>query len=63
MNVMGRKKRESTEVHGIRLPARLWDKLSQIAGSEYRTKNAQIWKIVEDWLVSHKHMKDKDRTK
>jgi len=58
---MGRKKREPTEVHGIRLPVRLWDKLSEIAVGEYRTKNAQIWKIVEDWLAEHGYIKDKDR--
>lgn len=63
MTVMGRKKREETKVHGIRLPVRLWEVLRKISKKEYRSLNAQIWKIVEDWLVSHKHMKDSDRTR
>ena len=60
---MGRKKREDTRVHGVRLPIRLWETLRKISKKEYRSLNAQIWKVVEDWLVSQKHMKDSDRTR
>ena len=58
---MGRKKREPTGVHGIRLPKRLWDLVSRISKAEYRSINGQVWKIVEDWLIEHGHMKDEDR--
>ena len=58
---MGRNKREKTMVHGIRLPVRLWEKLRKISNKEYRSLNAMIWKVVEDWLVEHDYMDDKDR--
>ena len=60
---MGRKKSEETKVHGIRLPVRLWEVLRKISKTEYRSLNAMIWKVVEDWLVEHGHIKDKDRTR
>jgi len=60
---MGRKKREDTRVHGVRLPVRLWETLRKISKKEYRSLNAQIWKVVEDWLVEHGYIKDKDRTR
>ena len=63
MFTMGRKKREETKVHGIRLPVRLWEVLRKTSTKEYRSMNAQIWKIVEDWLVERGHIKDKDRTR
>jgi len=58
---MGRKKREPTRVHGIRLPNRLWDMLDDTARKEYRSMNALVWKIVEDWLVDNDYLKEDER--
>jgi len=58
---MGRKKREETRIRGIRLPERLWKLLEKGSHKEGRTVNAQIWKIVEDWLVESNSLKDDER--
>ena len=58
---MGRKKREETRIRGIRLPERLWKLLGSGSKEEGRSVNAQIWKIVEDWLVDNNYMKVDER--
>ncbi|MBC8402781.1 MAG: hypothetical protein ISR95_06570 [Candidatus Marinimicrobia bacterium] len=58
---MGRKKREMTRIRGIRLPERLWKLLDTGSTKEGRSVNAQIWKIVEDWLVDNKYLKEDER--
>ena len=56
---MDKKKKEPTKVYGFRLPVRLLEKLSQIASEEYRSLNAQVMKILEDWVK--KNVKDSGR--
>ena len=58
---MGRKKREETRIRGIRLPERLWKLLETGSSKKDRTVNAQIWKIVEDWLVDSDYLKEDER--
>ncbi len=58
---MGRKKREEARIRGIRLPERLWNLLDKGSKKEGRTVNAQIWKIVEDWLVDRNYLKEDQR--
>ncbi len=55
---MGRKKREEARIRGIRLPERLWRLVAECANKKDRTVNAQIWKIVEDWLVDKEYLKE-----
>ena len=58
---MDKKKKEPTKVYGFRLPIRLLKKLSQIAAEEYRSLNAQVMKILEDWVKRNE--KDEGRKK
>jgi len=58
---MGRKKREEARIRGVRLPERLWKLLDKGSKVESRTVNAQIWKIVEDWLVDRDYLKEDER--
>jgi len=58
---MGRKKREEARIRGIRLPERIWKLLEKGSQEECRTVNAQIWKIVEDWLVDKEYLKEDER--
>ena len=58
---MDKKKKEQTKVYGFRLPERLLKKLSQIAADEYRSLNAQVLKILEEWVKGNE--KDKGRKK
>ena len=54
---MDKKKKEPTKVYGFRLPERLLKKLSQIAADEYRSLNAQVLKILEEWVKKHEGKK------
>lgn len=47
---MIKKKKEETKVYGFRLPVGLLKKLSLIAAEEYRSLNAQVLKILTDWI-------------
>ena len=58
---MDKKKKEPTKVYGFRLPVRLLAKLSKIAAQEYRSLNAQVLKILEDWVKRNE--KDEGRKK
>jgi len=59
---MGRKKREPSSIHAVRLPDRLWKVLETVTENEgNRFLNTQIWKIVEDWLVDNKYLKEDER--
>ena len=59
---MGRKKREPSSIHAVRLPDRLWKVLETVTKKEgNRFLNTQIWKIVEDWLVDSDYLKEDER--
>tara|TARA_B100000686_G_scaffold295695_1_gene326773 strand:- start:616 stop:801 length:186 start_codon:yes stop_codon:yes gene_type:complete len=49
-------------IKSIRLPDRIWHYLKKNADKNYRSLNSQLLKIVEDWLVDHDFMENKDRT-
>ena len=49
-------------IKSIRLPDRIWHYLRKNADKNYRSLNSQLLKIVEDWLVDHDFMENKDRT-
>ena len=50
-------------IKSIRLPERIWLYLKKNADKNYRSLNSQQLKIIEDWLVEHDFMDNKDRTK
>jgi len=54
---MIKKKKEPTKVYGFRLPVGLLKKLSEIAAEEYRSLNAQVLKILSDWIKKHEGKK------
>ena len=58
---MDKKKKEPTKVYGFRLPERLLKKLSQIAAEEYRSLNAQVLKILEDWVTRDKRNEGRNK--
>ena len=58
---MIKKKKEPTKVYGFRLPVGLLKKLSQVAEDEYRSLNAQVLKILVDWIKKHEKDKGKKR--
>ena len=58
---MGRKKQEETKSRPIRMPNRLWDLVDDIAYSEKRTLNHQVWYIVEDWLQTKGYLRENER--
>ena len=58
---MDKKKKEPTKVYGFRLPERLLKKLSQIAAEEYRSLNAQVLKILEDWVKRDKRNEGRNK--
>ena len=58
---MGRKKQEETKSRPIRMPTRLWDLVNDIAYSEKRTLNHQVWYILEDWLQTKGYLKEVER--
>jgi len=58
---MGRQKLEPTRSRSIRLPEKLWELLVEVSRREYRSTNAQIQKLIEDFLVDEGMMKDSDR--
>jgi len=49
-------------IKSIRLPDRIWHYLRKNADKNYRSLNSQLLKIVEDWLVDHDFIENKDRT-
>ena len=49
-------------IKSIRLPERIWHYLKRNADKNYRSLNSQLLKILEDWLVDHDFMENKDRT-
>ena len=49
-------------IKSVRLPERIWHYLKKNADKNYRSLNSQLLKIVEDWLVEHDFMENKDRT-
>ena len=58
---MGRPKLEPTRSRSIRLPEKLWKLLEKASAEEYRSTNATIQKLIEDFLVSEGRMDSKDR--
>ena len=50
-------------IKSIRLPENIWMILKRTSDSSYRTLNSQILKILEDWLVEHDYITDKERYK
>ena len=49
-------------IKSIRLPERIWHYLKKNADKNYRSLNSQLLKILEDWLIDHDFMENKDRT-
>ena len=49
-------------IKSIRLPEKIWHYLKKNADKNYRSLNSQLLKILEDWLVDHDFMENKDRT-
>ena len=49
-------------IKSIRLPEKIWHYLKKNADKNYRSLNSQLLKILEDWLVEHDFMENKDRT-
>lgn len=60
---MNRSEKVETKVHAVRLPVHLLHLLRIIASKEYRSLNAQIQMMLEDWLVERKHMRKDERRK
>jgi len=58
---MARQKEEESRNRSIRLPVRLWEILLDLANKEYRSLNAQVWMMLEDWLVERGNLKEEDR--
>ena len=58
---MARQKEEESRNRSIRLPVRLWEILLDLANREYRSLNAQVWMMLEDWLVERGNLKEEDR--
>ena len=57
-----KKKSSNQVIKSIRLPERIWHYLKKNADKNYRSLNSQLLKIVEDWLIDHDFMENKDRT-
>ena len=49
-------------IKSIRLPEKIWHYLKKNADKNYRSLNSQLLKIIEDWLVDHDFIENKDRT-
>ena len=49
-------------IKSIRLPDKIWHYLKKNADKNYRSLNSQLLKIIEDWLVDHDFIENKDRT-
>ena len=49
-------------IKSIRLPDKIWHYLKKNADKNYRSLNSQLLKIIEDWLVEHDFIENKDRT-
>ena len=60
---MVRKKSEKYIVRSIRIPEKIWDLLKRISSSGYRPVNSQLIKVLEDWLVEHGYISNKERSK
>ena len=56
------KKSSKQVIKSIRLPDRSWHYLKKNADKNYRSLNSQLLKIIEDWLVDHDFIENKDRT-
>ena len=57
------KKSSKQVIKSIRLPEKIWHYLRKNADKNYRSLNSQLLKIIEDWLVEHDFMTERDRTK
>ena len=49
-------------IKSIRLPEKIWHYLKKNADKNYRSLNSQLLKIIEDWLVDHDFIDNKERT-
>ena len=58
---MGRKKKENTVVIPVRLPKRIAEILNEAAFDHQRSRNDQMWSIIENWLIDNEYVKEKDR--
>ena len=58
-----KKKSSKQVIKSIRLPEKIWYYLRKNADKNYRSLNSQLLKIIEDWLVEHDFMTERDRTK
>ena len=57
-----KKKSSNQVIKSIRLPEKIWLYLKKNADKNYRSLNSQLLKIIEDWLVDHDFIENKDRT-
>ena len=58
---MGRKKRENTQPITVRLPDRIVEALQNAAEKNFRTRNDQMWAILETWLIENDYVSEMDR--
>ena len=56
------KKSSKQVIKSIRLPEKIWYYLKKNSDKNYRSLNSQLLKIIEDWLVEHDFINEKDRT-
>lgn len=61
MDRMGRPREEETILQTIRLPVRLLKMIRELGTRKNRSLNAQIWIILEDWLVEQGLLKNEER--
>ncbi len=57
----GRPRQEPTRIRTFRLPERLWKLMEKASAKEYRSTNAQIRKMIEDYLIEKGLMGEDDR--
>ena len=60
---MVKEKTDKYIVRSVRIPEKIWNLLRRISASGYRPVNSQLIKVLEDWLVDHGYMEDKERSK
>ena len=57
-----KRKSSNQVIKSIRLPEKIWHYLKKNADKNYRSLNSQLLKIIEDWLVDHDFIDNKERT-
>ena len=58
---MGRTKKENTVVIPVRLPKSTAEVLKDAAHDHQRSRNDQMWSILENWLITEGYLIEADR--